>query len=182
MVKHSRDPSNPTKSAKAMGHDLRVHFKTCGGSLKRKGKGNPRKKGLRGSLTITQDDLGFLSGNGIIGKLPRFANRITLKNISPGMKLWGVVVEVNKKDLAISLPGGLRGFVRAEQTTDVLAASEPKVVCCPAIVLGQFHRRCCHSNRTSLVHIQCDYKIPRSEIVDPLGRQGCRRTALSCFV
>ncbi|XP_042469428.1 60S ribosomal protein L17-1-like isoform X1 [Zingiber officinale] len=27
MVKYSRDPSNPTKSAKAMGHDLRVHFK-----------------------------------------------------------------------------------------------------------------------------------------------------------
>ncbi|XP_062195925.1 large ribosomal subunit protein uL22-like isoform X2 [Phragmites australis] len=27
MVKYSRDPSNPTKSAKAMGRDLRVHFK-----------------------------------------------------------------------------------------------------------------------------------------------------------
>ncbi|THU56736.1 hypothetical protein C4D60_Mb11t20340 [Musa balbisiana] len=26
-VKYSREPSNPTKSAKAMGHDLRVHFK-----------------------------------------------------------------------------------------------------------------------------------------------------------
>ncbi|XP_042394409.1 rRNA biogenesis protein RRP5-like [Zingiber officinale] len=92
----------------------------------RKGKGNLRKKGLRGSLTNVQDDLGFLSGDGITGKLPRFANRITLKNISPRMKLWGIVVEVNKKDLAISLPGGLRGFVRAEQTTDMLAASEIK--------------------------------------------------------
>ncbi|KQJ99107.1 60S ribosomal protein L17-2 [Brachypodium distachyon] len=27
MVKYSRDPSNPTKSAKACGKDLRVHFK-----------------------------------------------------------------------------------------------------------------------------------------------------------
>ncbi|URD78469.1 hypothetical protein MUK42_05409 [Musa troglodytarum] len=27
QVKYSREPSNPTKSAKAMGHDLRVHFK-----------------------------------------------------------------------------------------------------------------------------------------------------------
>lgn len=44
------------------------------------------------------------------------------------MKLWGIVVEVNKKDLAISLPGGLRGFVRAEQATDILAASENKVL------------------------------------------------------
>ncbi|XP_064965409.1 large ribosomal subunit protein uL22-like [Musa acuminata AAA Group] len=27
MVKYSREPSNPTKSAKAMGRDMRVHFK-----------------------------------------------------------------------------------------------------------------------------------------------------------
>uniref|UniRef100_A0A6V7QUH5 60S ribosomal protein L17 n=1 Tax=Ananas comosus var. bracteatus TaxID=296719 RepID=A0A6V7QUH5_ANACO len=27
MVKYSREPTNPTKSAKAMGRDLRVHFK-----------------------------------------------------------------------------------------------------------------------------------------------------------
>ncbi|CAA6653652.1 unnamed protein product [Spirodela intermedia] len=27
MVKYSREPGNPTKSAKAMGQDLRVHFK-----------------------------------------------------------------------------------------------------------------------------------------------------------
>ncbi|XP_038984311.1 60S ribosomal protein L17-like [Phoenix dactylifera] len=27
MVKYSREPNNPTKSAKAMGQDLRVHFK-----------------------------------------------------------------------------------------------------------------------------------------------------------
>uniref|UniRef100_M8CQS4 60S ribosomal protein L17-2 n=1 Tax=Aegilops tauschii TaxID=37682 RepID=M8CQS4_AEGTA len=30
MVKYSRDPSNPTKSAKACGKDLRVHFKFPG--------------------------------------------------------------------------------------------------------------------------------------------------------
>jgi rRNA biogenesis protein RRP5 len=34
------------------------------------------------------------------------------QNISPGMKLWGVIVEVNEKDLVIGLPGGLRGLVR----------------------------------------------------------------------
>ncbi|KAJ6796025.1 60S ribosomal protein L17 [Iris pallida] len=27
MVKYSRDPSNPTKSSKVMGQNLRVHFK-----------------------------------------------------------------------------------------------------------------------------------------------------------
>ncbi|KAM3246622.1 rRNA biogeneis protein RRP5 [Capsicum annuum] len=62
-----------------------------------------------------EDDLGSLFGGGINGKLPRFANRITLKNISPGMKLWGVVSEVNDKDIVVSLPGGLRGLVRASE-------------------------------------------------------------------
>ena len=37
--------------------------------------------------------LGSLFGGATTRKLPRFANRITLKNISPNMKLWGVVIE-----------------------------------------------------------------------------------------
>lgn len=41
-----------------------------------------------------------------------------LQNISPGMKLWGVIAEVNEKDLVISLPGGLRGLVRATDALD----------------------------------------------------------------
>lgn len=67
-----------------------------------------------------EDDLGSLFGDGVAGRAPRYANRITLKNISPGMKLLGVVMEVNLKDLIISLPGGLRGFVRAEESSDLL--------------------------------------------------------------
>lgn len=31
------------------------------------------------------------------------------------MKLWGVVSEVNEKDIVVSLPGGLRGLVRASE-------------------------------------------------------------------
>ncbi|KAL6540426.1 hypothetical protein OROMI_024309 [Orobanche minor] len=52
-------------------------------------------------------------GDEIAGKFPRFANKITMKNVSSGMKLWGVIAEVNKKDIVVSLPGGLRGLVRA---------------------------------------------------------------------
>ncbi|KAJ8448112.1 hypothetical protein Cgig2_031836 [Carnegiea gigantea] len=48
----------------------------------------------------------------------RFANRVTLKNISSGMKLWGVIAEVNEKDLAVSLPGGLRGLVRGSEAIE----------------------------------------------------------------
>ncbi|KAI3417734.1 uncharacterized protein J3R85_014181 [Psidium guajava] len=72
----------------------------------------------------SEDDLGSLFGDGTTGKLPRFANRITLKNISPGMKLWGVISEVNEKDLVVSLPGGLRGLVRASDAIDPVLDGE----------------------------------------------------------
>lgn len=43
------------------------------------------------------------------------------------MKLWGVVVEVNQKDLVVGLPGGLRGFVRAEDASDCFSGTRFKV-------------------------------------------------------
>lgn len=42
------------------------------------------------------------------------------QNISPGMKLWGLVAEVNDKDIVVSLPGGLRGLVLANEALDPL--------------------------------------------------------------
>ncbi|XWS56135.1 hypothetical protein CRYUN_Cryun09bG0060500 [Craigia yunnanensis] len=86
-------------------------------------KKNKRKK-LQKKSQVMPDDLGSLFGDGITGKLPRYANKITLKNISPGMKLWGVVAEVNEKDLVISLPGGLRGLVRAADALDSVLNNE----------------------------------------------------------
>uniref|UniRef100_A0A2N9FN48 S1 motif domain-containing protein n=1 Tax=Fagus sylvatica TaxID=28930 RepID=A0A2N9FN48_FAGSY len=83
-------------------------------------KKNRRKKLQR----TTEDDFGSLFGDGITGKLPRHANKITLKNISPGMKLWGVIAEVNEKDLVIGLPGGLRGLVRMPDALDPDVKSE----------------------------------------------------------
>ncbi|KAJ6846908.1 rRNA biogenesis protein RRP5 [Iris pallida] len=94
----------------------------------KKGKDGGKKKGAKKKMRSAtgEDDLGSLFGEGISGKLPRFANRITLKNISPKMKLWGVIVEVNPKDLVISLPGGLRGFVRAEEVSDIVLGNTNK--------------------------------------------------------
>ncbi|XWS66505.1 hypothetical protein CRYUN_Cryun05aG0205500 [Craigia yunnanensis] len=86
-------------------------------------KKNKRKKPQKKSQVIP-DDLGSLFGDGITGKLPRYANKITLKNISPGMKLLGVVAEVNEKDLVISLPGGLHGLVRAVDALDSVLSNE----------------------------------------------------------
>ncbi|KAK9062384.1 hypothetical protein SSX86_019570 [Deinandra increscens subsp. villosa] len=80
-----------------------------------------RKKNVTRS---TEDDPGSLFADGNSGKLPRFANKITLKNVTPGMKLWGVISEVNEKDLVVSLPGGLRGLVRASEAIDPLLHEE----------------------------------------------------------
>lgn len=43
-----------------------------------------------------------------------------------GMKIWGVIVEINNKDMVISLPGGLRGFVLASEASEVFANSKAR--------------------------------------------------------
>lgn len=43
------------------------------------------------------------------------------------MKLWGVVIEVNQKDIVLSLPGGMRGFVRSEDVCDIALQENRKV-------------------------------------------------------
>ncbi|RDY08514.1 rRNA biogenesis protein RRP5, partial [Mucuna pruriens] len=84
----------------------------------RKTRKNKKGKNALSKSNEAADDWGSLSGDGITGKLPRRVNKITLKNITPGMKLWGVVAEVNEKDLVVSLPGGLRGLVHASDAVD----------------------------------------------------------------
>lgn len=44
------------------------------------------------------------------------------------MKVWGVVAEVNEKDLVISLPGGLRGLVRVSDALDPILDDETEVI------------------------------------------------------
>lgn len=39
------------------------------------------------------------------------------------MKLWGVILEVGRRDLVVSLPGGLRGFVKAEDASDLFSGT-----------------------------------------------------------
>ncbi|KAL5720281.1 hypothetical protein ACHQM5_012960 [Ranunculus cassubicifolius] len=83
------------------------------------------KKGKRRKKT-EEDDFGSLFGEGLTGKLPKFANKITFKNVSSGMKMWGVISEVNEKDLVINLPGGLRGLIRANEASDFFAENDIK--------------------------------------------------------
>ncbi|GMJ14782.1 Ribosomal RNA Processing 5 [Hibiscus trionum] len=110
LSKHERDEIRAEVDAEFEAEEL---------TLKKNKRKKPQKKSQ-----VMPDDLGSLFGDGITGKLPRYANKITLKNISPGMKLWGVVAEVNEKDLVISLPGGLRGLVRAGDVLDSALSNE----------------------------------------------------------
>ncbi|KAL3625500.1 hypothetical protein CASFOL_030954 [Castilleja foliolosa] len=90
----------------------------------KKGK---KQKRVQNRDQSTEEDLGHLFGDGITGKLPRFANKITMKNLSPGMKLWGVIAEMNEKDIVVGLPGGLRGLVRASDAFDPILVDGVKV-------------------------------------------------------
>ncbi|KAL4342371.1 hypothetical protein GQ457_08G016920 [Hibiscus cannabinus] len=110
LSKHERDEIRAEVDAEFEAEEL---------ALKKNKRKKPHKKSQ-----VMPDDLGSLFGDGITGKLPRYSNKITLKNISPGMKLWGVVAEVNVKDLVISLPGGLRGLVRASDALDSALSNE----------------------------------------------------------
>lgn len=105
----------------------------------RRGKRNRKANASFGA--DGDDGLGTLFGGATTGKLPRFANRITLKNISPNMKLWGVVIEVNQKDVVVSLPGGTRGFVRSEDVSDIALQENRKdsesSICAEVVHVGQ---------------------------------------------
>ncbi|ONM52179.1 Ribosomal protein S1-like1 [Zea mays] len=107
----------------------------------KKGKGKRKRSGGESSGFGVDDDLGILFGGATTGKLPRFANRITVKNISPNMKLWGVVIEVNQKDIVLSLPGGIRGFVRSEDVCDIALQENRKDsgnnLCAEVVHVGQ---------------------------------------------
>lgn len=86
----------------------------------------------------TEDDFGSLFGDGgLTGKLPRFANKITLKNVSPGMKIWGIIAEVDEKDLVVSLPGGLRGLVRYRDAFDPVNKDAGSILLSSIFHVGQ---------------------------------------------
>ncbi|CAM6099604.1 unnamed protein product [Calypogeia fissa] len=84
------------------------------------------KKGNKGqqksnAASSTGVDEPLFGVDGIVGKLPTSAEILRYKSLSVGWKIWGAVAEVNHRDLIVSLPGGLRGFVQIEEASDVLA-------------------------------------------------------------
>jgi ribosomal protein S1/tetratricopeptide (TPR) repeat protein len=83
-------------------------------------RGSKKRKKTKPSNAF-DDGVDALFQGGISGKLPKIVKSLRLKSLSTGMKLWGVIAEVNSKDLVISLPGGLRGIVTAYEASDSLS-------------------------------------------------------------
>ncbi|KAI7999799.1 rRNA biogenesis protein RRP5 [Camellia lanceoleosa] len=107
------------------GDDVDMDFESGERELNNNNYKNKNKR-LQKRNHSAEDDLGSLFGDGISGKLPSLIYEF--KNISPGMKLWGVIAEVNEKDIVISLPGGLRGLVRASEAFDPISDNKVKDV------------------------------------------------------
>eukprot|EP00899_Mesostigma_viride_P026493 jgi/Mesvir1/7028/Mv09156-RA.1 len=94
------------------------------GPKRKKGEGAAASdKGKRAApFTGKEGDTLFL---GLAGtSLPKHVDLLTFKSLSVGMKLWGCIAEVGDKDLTLSLPNGLRGFVPLEAAFDKMPPSD----------------------------------------------------------
>jgi rRNA biogenesis protein RRP5 len=54
------------------------------------------------------------------GKTAKYVELLKFRHLSPGMRLWGAVLEVSPRRLVVSLPHGLRGVVRPDEASDAL--------------------------------------------------------------
>ncbi|GFR41334.1 hypothetical protein Agub_g2019, partial [Astrephomene gubernaculifera] len=79
----------------------------------------PKAKKARVSKQADDDDTGL--GKSLEGKLAKHVELLRAKNLQPGTKVWGMVLEVTPRGLVVSLPNGLRGFVAPNKASDVLA-------------------------------------------------------------
>ncbi|KAL2653093.1 hypothetical protein R1flu_021221 [Riccia fluitans] len=84
-------------------------------------KGKQGKRRLSKSETAEDQNEPSLFGVGLTGNFPKSAEILRHKILCLGMRIWGAVAEVNNRDLVVNLPGGLRGFVHAEEASDMVA-------------------------------------------------------------
>ena len=69
MVKYSREPENSTKSCKASGSDLRVHFKnTCVTAAAIRGMSLKKSKSYLENVLVKKEAIPFRYFNGCIGR------------------------------------------------------------------------------------------------------------------
>eukprot|EP00238_Polyblepharides_amylifera_P004209 CAMPEP_0196596010 /NCGR_PEP_ID=MMETSP1081-20130531/83629_1 /TAXON_ID=36882 /ORGANISM="Pyramimonas amylifera, Strain CCMP720" /LENGTH=235 /DNA_ID=CAMNT_0041920817 /DNA_START=52 /DNA_END=756 /DNA_ORIENTATION=+ len=76
---------------------------------------------IKSKHTPKRDKAMFSEPSTVQASVPKFVELLKHKTLSVGTKLWGVVHDVSKRDLTISLPHGLRGFVTFSETSDVVS-------------------------------------------------------------
>ncbi|KAL0048743.1 hypothetical protein WJX82_009925 [Trebouxia sp. C0006] len=88
---------------------------------------------IAGALSIAETlqsaEHTFLAG----GKVPAFVELLKFKSCSVGAKIWGVISDVMHHGLIISLPDGLRGYVSADEASDMLSGLKDKTQRPPAL-------------------------------------------------
>lgn len=85
-----------------------------GGHLKKRGKNKSAKH------TLDEDEDDFFKSLSATRKLPKFVELLKFKMLTPGMALWGMVTEIRRTNLTVSLPHGLQGRVILENVSDHL--------------------------------------------------------------
>ncbi|MEW5309979.1 MAG: hypothetical protein WDW38_001817 [Sanguina aurantia] len=83
-------------------------------------KAEPKAKRVKGDTTDAAEDAFFSADTGGV-KAAKFVEMLKLKNVSVGMRILGIILEVSSKGLTVSLPQGMRGHVDPAQASDVLA-------------------------------------------------------------
>lgn len=77
-----------------------------------RGKSGGQKMGYKGG------EFGVDGIEAVIQKQPTFVETIRFKTLNVGTKLWGAVLEANEKELVVSLPNGLKGYVSISEASD----------------------------------------------------------------
>ncbi|KAL6748175.1 hypothetical protein V8C86DRAFT_1190558 [Haematococcus lacustris] len=80
-----------------------------------------RKRAKKGELTKGVEEEDHFLGDAA-RQQKGYVELLKAKRLGPGMRVWGMVLEVADRGLAISLPHGLRGWVNPKEASDVLAA------------------------------------------------------------
>eukprot|EP00250_Pteridium_aquilinum_P021384 c25103_g1_i1 orf=322-6036(-) len=112
---HDEEPDFPRGGASALTpSEVREAREQAEAEFENEGKVKSKKQKKMGP----SDEL----DRAYLGKVPKSVDLLRYKSLSIGMKLWGVIQEVGRRDLVISLPGGLRGFVKVEDASDLFSS------------------------------------------------------------
>ena len=75
-----------------------------------------------------EEDLAF-AREAAQGRLPKFVELLKFKGLNVGARIWGAVSSITSKELMISLPDGLRGYVPVREVSGGMSLQKPAAPC-----------------------------------------------------